>query len=96
MSFTITIKETKNVTRIEFKDYSITARKYISGNDYENLDYKEKSNWKRLEDGQYEYIEYGYPPKREVVKEEETKIFEQVIDKLNLRSVITAINSDSE
>lgn len=92
MSYTITITEKKPTTTTVRGDYKELSEEFISQRDYEELEFEERKKWAKHDNGQFRRSIYGYTEPYEKFSIEETKIFEQTTETLDLKSVIKAIN----
>jgi hypothetical protein len=91
MSYTITIEETKTVCSDEQGAYCQDGREFISAQEYEALDFDDRKRFNLQADGMYARDTYSYPPKRTVVKQVSIKVYEQVVDTLDINLVILAV-----
>lgn len=89
--FKITIEKIEDVVKSESKGYSQLGIKFLTHAEREALPYNERTEYKPDGDG-YSKVIYGYPPARDVVVEIKTQIFEQVVESIDLPTVILAIN----
>lgn len=92
MSFKITVVETKYVTITKRGEYAIVGQQYISTSDYIKLSAEEQKDFKFWGNCQYLKNIFGYPDPKEVTIHEEIKIYEQVVDTLDVYNVISAVN----
>lgn len=90
MSYTITIMQTKTVSKAASGTYTIVGHEYLNQASYDALSYDEKKQWK-WEDGQYCKAIYDYPPKREVIDSVSFKLYEQVVEELDVKAVVEAV-----
>jgi hypothetical protein len=97
MSYTITITQTKEQQKEEQGSYCVVGFEIISQQEYENLMGDDRKRWKYDAETQtWGRDKYDYPPKRLVVKTVESKIFEQTVETLDVKSVIQAVNAGPE
>lgn len=96
MAFKITIERIEQAPEKIRGKYQEVGVRYIDAEEYSKLKANREDGWdrwKRLDNGQYEQPEYGYLKDEETVKNVTTRVFEQTVEELNLKAVITAINS---
>lgn len=96
--YTITISKTTIVKKPLRQEWTTLRQEFISQQEYESLDYENKKSWKLLQESEISPIQYmreikGYQPEQLADKEELVKIFEQVVEDLNVKAVINAVNS---
>lgn len=86
MSFKITIEQTTIVTKIVRGEHTIIGEEQEEAKfkHYQESGEKQPIIMKKL---------YGYAPDREDEVKKEVKVFEQVVEELNLSAVIKAINN---
>jgi hypothetical protein len=87
------IKKTETVTTQEQGKWSVVERQFISEQEFDKLDYDEKKKWERHNSDQFAKSIYGYPPVLQVISTEEIKVYEQVVNDLDLVAVIQAVNN---
>jgi hypothetical protein len=96
MSYTITITQTKEQHKEESGAYCVVGRETISEAEHDELTGDDRKRWEYNPSTRtWSRDKYDYPPKRLAVKTVETKIFEQTVDILDIKSVIQAINQES-
>jgi len=94
MAFKITIVETKMSTKLKKDNYTVIGERLISQADLDKAGYDKETEKYRTaaQTGNLIIKEYGYAPSIEVDIEIETKVYEQAVESLDLKSVISAIN----
>lgn len=96
MSYKITIERSEDIIELESPGYSVIKELHVnSTSEYMCMSITDRTEYKRNEDDTYTRKIYGYPPKRDVHTCKETKIYEQVVEHLNVSAVIAKINEQA-
>lgn len=97
--YTITIELTESTEEIKRGEYSVLRMEYMSVEDYNKLEHSEKKAWKYVENqnpqhaGQYEQRIYGYLDDVKTPGVKKSKVFEQIVETVDVGKIINAINS---
>ena len=97
--FKITIEEIQEVTTMKHGNYCVIGERLYTAaeiNEFENyLKPKDSEDIAKQNTNYPIKKEYGYPPKIETTETTNVKMYEQVVDSLNIQAVITAVNAIS-
>lgn len=97
MSYKIVVQKIEQVSVAKRGDHTIIDKKYLNAQEFNDLAYQDQQYYKKIvtdEHGTEQYIReiYGYAPNWNGFNEVDVKIYEQVVEELDMMGLVAVVN----